>query len=99
MRAGRALGVLLDNTWRTSLDFGKQTNGVYSSARRRAARLLHPLRPGAEAGAGKLGVADWASAVAADVVAGLSAVALQLRPEAEVRKIAASCARANSRRT
>lgn len=30
MRAGRTLGVLLDNTWRTSFDFGKQTNGVYS---------------------------------------------------------------------
>jgi alpha-glucosidase len=30
MRAGRALGVLLDNTWRTSFDFGKRTDGVYS---------------------------------------------------------------------
>ena len=30
MRAGRTLGVLLDNTWRTSFDFGKQTDGVYS---------------------------------------------------------------------
>lgn len=30
MRAGRTLGVLMDNTWRTSFDFGKQTNGVYS---------------------------------------------------------------------
>lgn len=30
MRAGRALGVLLDNTWRTSFDFGKQTDSVYS---------------------------------------------------------------------
>lgn len=30
MRAGRVLGVLLDNTWRSSFDFGKQTDGVYS---------------------------------------------------------------------
>jgi alpha-glucosidase len=30
LRAGRALGVLLDNTWRTSFDFGKETNDVYS---------------------------------------------------------------------
>src|ERR1700686_266171 len=30
MRAGRTLGVLLDNTWRSSFDFGKQTDGVYS---------------------------------------------------------------------
>ncbi|HEY4661068.1 MAG TPA: TIM-barrel domain-containing protein [Terriglobales bacterium] len=30
MRAGRTLGVLLDNTWRTSFDFGKRTDGVYS---------------------------------------------------------------------
>ncbi len=30
MRAGRTLGVLMDNTWRTSFDFGKQTDGVYS---------------------------------------------------------------------
>jgi alpha-glucosidase len=30
MRAGRAVGVLLDNTWRTSFDFGKQSDGVYS---------------------------------------------------------------------
>lgn len=29
-RAGRATGVLLDNTWRTSFDFGKETNDVYS---------------------------------------------------------------------
>jgi alpha-glucosidase len=29
-RAGRAMGVLLDNTWRTSFDFGKETSGVYS---------------------------------------------------------------------
>jgi alpha-glucosidase len=29
-RAGRALGVLLDNTWRTSFDFGKESPGVYS---------------------------------------------------------------------
>jgi alpha-glucosidase len=29
-RAGRAAGVLLDNTWRTSFDFGKETNGIYS---------------------------------------------------------------------
>jgi alpha-glucosidase len=29
-RAGRAAGVLLDNTWRTSFDFGKETAGVYS---------------------------------------------------------------------
>jgi alpha-glucosidase len=28
--AGRAAGVLLDNTWRTSFDFGKETAGVYS---------------------------------------------------------------------
>jgi alpha-glucosidase len=30
MRAGRALGVLLDNTWCSSFDFGKQTEDVYS---------------------------------------------------------------------
>src|SRR5947209_14772011 len=30
MRAGRTLGVLLDNTWRSSFDFGKQMNGIYS---------------------------------------------------------------------
>jgi alpha-glucosidase len=30
MRAGRAVGVLFDNTWRSSFDFGKQINGVYS---------------------------------------------------------------------
>jgi len=29
-RAGHALGVLLDNTWRTSFDFGKGSPGVYS---------------------------------------------------------------------
>ncbi|MGD0735010.1 MAG: TIM-barrel domain-containing protein [Terracidiphilus sp.] len=29
-RAGHAAGVLLDNTWRTSFDFGKETDGVYS---------------------------------------------------------------------
>ncbi|GAC1680636.1 MAG: glycoside hydrolase family 31 protein [Terriglobales bacterium] len=30
MRAGRTLGVLLDNTWRSSFDFGKQSRGIYS---------------------------------------------------------------------
>lgn len=29
-RAGRALGVLLDNTWRTSFDFGKECEDAYS---------------------------------------------------------------------
>jgi alpha-glucosidase len=29
-RAGRAMGVLLDNTWRSSFDFGKKEPGVYS---------------------------------------------------------------------
>jgi alpha-glucosidase len=29
-RAGVAIGVLLDNTWRTSFDFGKESSGVYS---------------------------------------------------------------------
>jgi alpha-glucosidase len=29
-RAGVAVGVLLDNTWRSSFDFGKETSGVYS---------------------------------------------------------------------
>jgi len=29
-RSGRAAGVLLDDTWRTSFDFGKQLPGVYS---------------------------------------------------------------------
>ena len=29
-RAGRAIGVLLDNTWRSNFDFGKQTPGVYA---------------------------------------------------------------------
>jgi alpha-glucosidase len=29
-RAGRALGVLLDNTWRTSFDFGKESPTAYS---------------------------------------------------------------------
>ena len=30
MRAGRTLGVLFDNTWCSSFDFGKQIDGVYS---------------------------------------------------------------------
>jgi alpha-glucosidase len=30
VRAGRTLGVLLDNTWRSTFDFGKQTENVYS---------------------------------------------------------------------
>src|SRR6267378_5241596 len=30
LRAGRTLGVLLDNTWCSSFDFGKQNDGVYS---------------------------------------------------------------------
>jgi len=30
MRAGHTLGVLLDNTWCSSFDFGKQIDGVYS---------------------------------------------------------------------
>ena len=30
VRAGRALGVLLDNTWRSTFDFGKQIESVYS---------------------------------------------------------------------
>jgi alpha-glucosidase len=30
LREGRALGVLLDNTWRSSFDFGKQIRDVYS---------------------------------------------------------------------
>jgi alpha-glucosidase len=29
-RAGRAAGVLLDNTWRTSFEFGKESPGAYS---------------------------------------------------------------------
>ncbi|MFY9853640.1 MAG: TIM-barrel domain-containing protein, partial [Terracidiphilus sp.] len=29
-RAGRAVGMLLDNTWRTSFDFGKESPGMYS---------------------------------------------------------------------
>jgi alpha-glucosidase len=29
-RAGRAVGVLLDNTWRSNFDFGKESAGVYS---------------------------------------------------------------------
>ncbi len=29
-RAGRAMGVLLDNTWRTNFDFGKEAPGCYS---------------------------------------------------------------------
>lgn len=29
-RAGRAVGVLLDNTWRSSFDFGKESSGAYS---------------------------------------------------------------------
>jgi len=29
-RAGRATGILLDNTWRTSFDFGKESAGTYS---------------------------------------------------------------------
>ncbi len=29
-RAGIATGILMDNTWRTSFDFGKETNGIYS---------------------------------------------------------------------
>ena len=31
-RAGRAIGVLLDNTWRTSFDFGKESPDTYSFA-------------------------------------------------------------------
>jgi alpha-glucosidase len=30
MRQGRSLGLLLDNTWRSSFDFGKETDDVYS---------------------------------------------------------------------
>ncbi len=30
MRGGRATGVLLDNTWRSSFDFGKENRGTYS---------------------------------------------------------------------
>jgi len=30
LREGQALGVLVDNTWRSSFDFGKQVPGVYS---------------------------------------------------------------------
>ncbi len=30
IRAGLASGILLDNTWRTNFDFGKQLPGVYS---------------------------------------------------------------------
>lgn len=30
LHAGRAIGVLLDNTWRSSFDFGKQVRDVYS---------------------------------------------------------------------
>lgn len=29
-RAGTTLGILLDNTWRTSFDFGHETSGIYS---------------------------------------------------------------------
>lgn len=29
-RAGRAMGVLLDNTWRTNFDFGKESSDAYS---------------------------------------------------------------------
>jgi alpha-glucosidase len=29
-RAGQATGILLDNTWRTSFDFGKESAGIYS---------------------------------------------------------------------
>jgi alpha-glucosidase len=29
-RAGIATGILMDNTWRSSFDFGKETSGVYS---------------------------------------------------------------------
>jgi alpha-glucosidase len=29
-RAGQSLGILLDNTWRTSFDFGKESAGIYS---------------------------------------------------------------------
>ncbi|MDP9160183.1 MAG: DUF4968 domain-containing protein, partial [Acidobacteriota bacterium] len=30
MRGGRATGVFLDNTWRSSFDFGKESRGIYS---------------------------------------------------------------------
>jgi alpha-glucosidase len=36
-RAGRAIGVLLDNTWRTSFDFGKMSAGIYSFGAARGA--------------------------------------------------------------
>jgi alpha-glucosidase len=29
-RAGKAVGLLMDNTWRSSFDFGKETAGIYS---------------------------------------------------------------------
>ena len=35
-RAGRALGVLFDNTWRTFFDFGKEIPNQYSFGRRTA---------------------------------------------------------------
>src|ERR1700721_4454721 len=44
----------------------------------RPAGLLHPVRSGPEAGVGRVGLAGGALAAAAEVVAGLSAVALQL---------------------
>ena len=45
-RAGRAAGIFLDNTWRTSFDFGKQLpRRVLLRSRQRPARLLLLLRP------------------------------------------------------
>ena len=44
-RAGRAAGIFLDNTWRTSFDFGKQLpERLLLRSRQRPPRLLHPLR-------------------------------------------------------
>ena len=45
-RAGRAIGVLLDNTWRSSFDFGKESpECLFLRRRRRADRLLPVLWP------------------------------------------------------
>ena len=79
MNEGRAAGLFLDNTWRTSWEFNKDQRDAWSfTAPEWAAGLLHPLRSGPEAGAERVGVAGGAFAAAAEVVAGLPAVALQL---------------------
>ena len=50
-RAGLASGIFLDNTWRTSFDFGKEMPGdIFLRRGGWSSELLHPLRSVSEAG-------------------------------------------------